>query len=166
MPKSKDAVSVRRARTLSKKLLRQTRERWQHTSGVAARAAELADTVDPVDRRLLLAAAWLHDIGYAPTLRKTGFHPLDGGLYLRDHKWDQRLTALVAHHSGARFVPVERGFADLMSMFPVRGLIAVGCVVLRRPNRRSAREAHDDRVPDQRSNRPARARLAERPCPR
>jgi len=118
VPKSKDAVSVRRARTLSKKLLRQTRERWQHTSGVAARAAELADTVDPVDRRLLLAAAWLHDIGYAPTLRKTGFHPLDGGLYLRDHKWDQRLTALVAHHSGARFVPVERGFADLMSMFP------------------------------------------------
>ena len=71
-----------------------------------------------MDWRLLLAAARFQDNDYAPTLRKNGIKPLDGGLYLRDHKWDQRLTALVAHHSGARFVPVERGFADLMSMFP------------------------------------------------
>ena len=117
MAKSKDLVSVQRARRLAKKLLRKSHERWQHTSGVAARAAELAGAVDAADRRLLLAAAWLHDIGYAPGVRRTGFHPLDGGLYLRDHKWDRRLTALVAHHSGARFVPVERGFADQMALF-------------------------------------------------
>ena len=115
--KSRDAVSVNRARRLAKKLLRKSSERWEHTRGVAARAAELAGTVDRADRRLLLAAAWLHDIGYAPAIRRTGFHPLDGGLYLREHKWDQRLAALVAHHSGARFVPVERGFAELMAEF-------------------------------------------------
>jgi hypothetical protein len=42
---------------------------------------------------------------------------LDGALYLRDKGWDPRLVALVAHHSGARFVPVERGFADQMAEF-------------------------------------------------
>jgi len=117
MPKSKDAVSVNHARRLAKKLLRSRPERWEHTSGVAARAGELAGTIEGPDRRLLLAAAWLHDIGYSPEIRRTGFHPLDGGLYLRRHKWDPRLSALVAHHSGARFVPVERGFADLMGLF-------------------------------------------------
>jgi len=66
---------------------------------------------------VLVAAAWLHDIGYSPAIRRTGFHPLDGALYLRKQGWSPRLVALVAHHSGARFVPVERGFADQMSQF-------------------------------------------------
>ncbi len=30
----------------------------------------------------LVAAAWLHDIGYAPEVTDTGFHPLDGARYL------------------------------------------------------------------------------------
>lgn len=42
---------------------------------------------------------------------------LDGALYLSAHGWDERLVGLVAHHSGARFVPVERGFAALMNQF-------------------------------------------------
>jgi hypothetical protein len=36
-------------------------------------------TVPAADRPVLIAAAWLHDIGYAPGLPETGFHPLDGG---------------------------------------------------------------------------------------
>ena len=32
----------------------------------------------------MTAAAWLHDIGYAPAVDDTGFHPLDGARYLRD----------------------------------------------------------------------------------
>jgi putative nucleotidyltransferase with HDIG domain len=109
---------VPRARRLAKRLLRKPlRERWQHTQGVAARAAEVAVTVPPADRPVLVAAAWLHDIGYSPMIRRTGFHPLDGALYLRRRRWDPRVVALVAHHSGARFVPVERGFADLMAHF-------------------------------------------------
>jgi len=103
---------------LAKRLLRKPLiERWQHTQGVAQRAAEVAVTVPEADRPLLIAAAWLHDIGYSPAIRQTGFHPLDGALYLREQGWDPRLVALVAHHSGARFVPVERGFADLMDSF-------------------------------------------------
>lgn len=92
-------------------------ERWRHSLGVAKRAKQLALTVPEADRNLLVAAAWLHDIGYAPRLKRTGFHPLDGGLYLREHDWDQDLCALVAHHSGARFVPVERGFTEILDTF-------------------------------------------------
>ena len=113
-----DPTLVPRSRRLTRGLLRkQLNERWQHTQGVAKRAGELADTVPENERPILLAAAWLHDIGYSPAIRRTGFHPLDGALHLRRKKWDPRVVALVAHHSGARFVPVERGFADLMGKF-------------------------------------------------
>ena len=59
----------------------------------------------------------MHDIGYAPSLRETGFHPLDGGLHLQAEGWDERVAALVVHHSRARFVPAERGFGDLIADF-------------------------------------------------
>jgi len=118
MSASKDAALVRDARDLARRLLRRQRpERWLHTQGVANRAAELAGTVRKKDRPVLITAAWLHDIGYSPDIQQTGFHPLDGALYLRDHGWDDRITALVAHHSGARFVPARRGFGGLMAEF-------------------------------------------------
>ena len=116
--KPDDPVLIAKARGLAKKLLRKgLPERWLHTQGVATRAAEIATTVPHEDRSVLIAAAWLHDIGYASDIRDTGFHPLDGGLYLRADGWDDRLAALVAHHSGARFVPVERGFGLMMAEF-------------------------------------------------
>ncbi|MEU4223899.1 hypothetical protein AB0F17_06375 [Nonomuraea sp. NPDC026600] len=47
-------------------------------------------------------AVSLHDLGYAPDLVETGFHPLDGASYLRDAvKADDTLYRLVAHHSCA-----------------------------------------------------------------
>jgi HD superfamily phosphohydrolase YqeK len=46
-------------------------ERWGHTQGVAERATELTVTVPVEDRSVLIAAAWLHDIGYAPPLTET-----------------------------------------------------------------------------------------------
>lgn len=118
MSKSKDEELLRDARDVARNLLRKERlERWLHTQGVAARAAELAITVQRQDRVVLIAAAWLHDIGYSPVIRDTGFHPLDGALYLLAKGWDERIVALVAHHSGARFVPVSRGFESLMAEF-------------------------------------------------
>ena len=57
--------------------------RWKHSLGVADRARTIAPTLG-ADAELLEAAAVLHDIGYAPDLAKTGFHPLDGARYLRD----------------------------------------------------------------------------------
>jgi hypothetical protein len=85
--------------------------RWAHTQGVAARARSLAPILG-ADAGLLTAAAWLHDIGYAPALADTGFHPLDGARYLRDAEHAApMLCRLVARHSGAITEAAERGLA-------------------------------------------------------
>jgi HD superfamily phosphodiesterase len=72
------------------------------------------------DADTLEAAAWLHDIGYAPDLAGTGFHPLDGARYLRDvENADPMLCRLVANHSCAILEAEERGLADVLaSEFP------------------------------------------------
>jgi len=93
--------------------------RWAHTQGVAAQAR----AVGPVlgwDTDLIEAAAWLHDIGYAPGLAVTGFHPLDGARYLRDCQDAAPVVCvLVAHHTGAVFEAEERGLSGpLLAEFP------------------------------------------------
>src|SRR6266568_4823565 len=80
------------ARALLQELLPR---RWAHVQGVAARARSLAPVLGP-DADLLEAAAWLHDIGYSPSLVVTGLHSLDGARYLRD-----------AHHADALALEFE-----------------------------------------------------------
>ncbi|MBC9717994.1 HD domain-containing protein [Streptomyces sp. TRM66268-LWL] len=94
--------------------------RWAHTQGVGGRAAELAPVLGS-DAELLESAAVLHDIGYAPPLTESGFHPLDGARYLRDHvKIDERIVRLVANHSFAPLEAEERGLREyLKSEFPL-----------------------------------------------
>ena len=89
--------------------------RWAHSRGVAARARGLAPVLG-ADADLLEAAAWLHDIDYAPSLATTGLHQLDGARYLRDAQHaDALLCLLVAHHSCAIIEAGERGLADVLS---------------------------------------------------
>ncbi|MFI7043308.1 HD domain-containing protein [Streptosporangium sandarakinum] len=104
------------ARDLVENLLRKPLpRRWAHTQGVAARAESLVPILGE-EADLLIAAAWLHDIGYAPDLVDTGFHPLDGARYLRDvHQADARLCRLVAHHSCAVYEATERGLLDALN---------------------------------------------------
>jgi hypothetical protein len=95
-------------------------DRWLHTQGVAKQVC----AVGPVlgwDTELIEAAAWLHDIGYAPALAVTGFHPLDGARYLRDEEGAAAaLCTLVAHHSGAMAEATERGLSELLlTEFPL-----------------------------------------------
>jgi putative nucleotidyltransferase with HDIG domain len=104
------------ARELAAHLLGTMGDRWRHTIAVAARAAELAATVASTDRDLLVSAAWLHDIGYATPV--TGFHPLDGARHLDRLGWPGRISALVAHHSGARFAAEVLGLADALDTYP------------------------------------------------
>lgn len=60
------------------------------------------------ERSLLIAAAWLHDIGYAPAISERGFHPLDGARFLEQRGVSKRVVDLVANHSCARFEADER----------------------------------------------------------
>jgi putative nucleotidyltransferase with HDIG domain len=95
---------VRSARATAFRLLVANPERLRHSAAVAARAHSLADAVPDDQRDLLVAAAWLHDVGYAEALRDTGFHPVDGARFLRSTRWESGVCDLVAHHSGSRFV--------------------------------------------------------------
>jgi hypothetical protein len=89
--------------------------RWAHVQGVATRARGLVPILG-TDADLLEAAAWLHDIGYAPSLASTGLHQLDGARCLRDAQHaDAMLCRLVAHHSCAIIEVGERGLADVLS---------------------------------------------------
>lgn len=102
---------------VAREMLSALGDRWLHTRAVAARAEAIAGTVTLEDRDLLVAAAWLHDVGYALPLVETGFHPLDGARFLATHGFDQRLCALVAQHSGARFEAAERGLTDQLAEY-------------------------------------------------
>lgn len=109
------------ARDLARSLLaKPLPRRWSHTQGVAAKAETLRSMLD-ADAESVIQAAWLHDIGYAPDLAATGFHPLDGARYLRNHEHAEPvLCELVAHHSCALIEADERGLADVLSSeFPL-----------------------------------------------
>jgi hypothetical protein len=101
------------ARALLQELLPR---RLAHVQGVAVRARSLAPVLG-TDADLLEAAAWLHDIGYAPGLAVTGLHALDGARYLRDVQHaDAMLCRLVAHHSYAIVEADERGLANVLGL--------------------------------------------------
>jgi predicted hydrolase (HD superfamily) len=105
------------ARQLARALLQEELpRRWAHVQGVAARARGLAPVLG-ADADLLEAAAWLHDVGYAPGLATTGLHQLDGARYLRDAQHaDAMLCGLVAHHSCAIVEAGERGLAEVLGL--------------------------------------------------
>lgn len=94
--------------------------RWAHSLGVARRADDVGRILGE-ESSLLVAAATLHDVGYAPRLATTGFHPLDGAQFLRDeHGADERLVRLVANHSFALLEAEERGLREVLEAeFPL-----------------------------------------------
>jgi HD superfamily phosphodiesterase len=83
-------------------------DRWAHVQGVVRQAERVAAILPAEEREVLVAAAYLHDLGYAPALIETGFHGLDGARHLRA-LGHERLAGLVAYHSGARGEAEPRG---------------------------------------------------------
>jgi HD superfamily phosphodiesterase len=74
---------VTRARVAAESRLDAMPCRLTHVRGVAAAADGLRGHFDVASGDCLVAAAWLHDIGYAPSVRTTGFHPVDGAAFAR-----------------------------------------------------------------------------------
>jgi putative nucleotidyltransferase with HDIG domain len=91
--------------------------RWEHSRGVARAARSLASLAGP-DAEVLETAAWLHDVGYAPSIAATGFHPTDGAAHLRTLGLDGDLVSLVAHHTNSEVEAAERGITALLDPFP------------------------------------------------
>ena len=100
IPDALDGPAV--APRLTAELLDPATARYRHSAGVAAAASRLAPAVDPWDAGVLVAAGWLHDIGYSAAIADTGFHPLDGARHLRRLGAPEQLCRLVAHHTCAR----------------------------------------------------------------
>lgn len=91
--------------------------RWSHIQTVG----RLADQVVKEHglSTEIAAAAWLHDIGYAPALLSTGFHPVDGAAFLAAEGAPDQVVSLVAHHTEARFEAEERGLQSDLARFPL-----------------------------------------------
>ena len=107
------------AENYASSLLADNPRRLSHSRAVATTASELADVLldDPDERSVLEAAAWLHDIGYAPVLATTGAHHLDGANHLEE-LGEHRLACLVAHHGSGAAETALRGFFDEFAQFP------------------------------------------------
>ncbi len=104
------------AETEARSLLATTGDRWQHTEGVARQARRVASALPAQEGEVLVAAAYLHDVGYAPSLNATGFHPLDGARHVASRGMP-RLAGLVAYHSGARSEAELRGLLAELGEF-------------------------------------------------
>ena len=83
--------------------------------GVAFRAEVICPHLD--SGPVLVATCWLHDIGYAPKLGTTRFHPLDGARALREWGADDLMCGLVAHHSAAVHEAGGLGLLDELREF-------------------------------------------------
>jgi hypothetical protein len=104
---------VTRARVAAESRLVVLPGRLTHVRGVAAAAGGLRGQFDAARGDCLVAAAWLHDIGYAPSVRSMGFHPVDGAAFARREGFDELVVSLVAFHSGAPAEARERGINGL-----------------------------------------------------
>ncbi|MGB7961368.1 MAG: HD domain-containing protein [Propionicimonas sp.] len=103
---------------VSIELLAYVGTRLAHVRTAGRLARSLSRLFEPDEAELLVAAATLHDIGYAPRIARTGFHPLDGAVFLRAEGFPDRLASLVAHHSHAVMTAEHHGVCDLAEQFP------------------------------------------------
>ncbi|MBO3735513.1 HD domain-containing protein [Glycomyces niveus] len=93
--------------------------RWSHVQAVGKKALRIGPIIlSDTDADTLAIAAVLHDIGYAPSIADTGFHPLDGARWLKRQGWDDRIVNLVANHSCACLEADERDLRADIEKFP------------------------------------------------
>lgn len=110
------ATNLDAVRAESRRLVEPLGRRWLHLRAVG-RCAESAAGALALDPVRFPAAAWLHDIGYAPDLIDTGMHAIDGARYLARQGWDPLIVSMVAHHTCAHLEAAERGLSDALNDF-------------------------------------------------
>lgn len=136
-----DTILIERARLTAERILANALPmRWVHSQAVARRAEEVAQALPPGEGEVLVAAAWVHDVGYTCTLAETGMHQLDGARFLARQGFPLRMCALVAHHSGAGTMAELAGLSDELAMFedergPVRDALWYCDAIVGQPGR-------------------------------
>jgi hypothetical protein len=108
---------VAAARDLASLQLCRLPRRLKHVGSVARVVEAGTFTKDFVGVNELIAAAWLHDIGYSPSIAAYGFHPLDGAIFLREASMPDLVVSLVAYHSESAVEAEERGLSSELAAF-------------------------------------------------
>lgn len=103
---------------LSRDCLAGMPDRWRHSVRAAIQASRWPCLFDQEAQTVLQTAVILHDIGYSPDLVRSGFHALDGAIFLRAQGVDEEVVALVAHHSCAHLEASLRGLSRDLNWFP------------------------------------------------
>lgn len=85
---------------------------------VAAEVLRFATALMPGASDILVAAAWLMDIGHAETVKDTGFAALDAARFVRREGFTSIVAELIAHHTATEQEAAERGLADDLAAFP------------------------------------------------
>lgn len=107
--------SAENSASLAQELVGASGARWDHTCGVSRTAASWRHAGWISEN--VVSAAWLHDIGYAPGLVRSGMHAVDGAAYLDLHGAPKLVVSLVAFHTGAEYEADERGLIDKLIQF-------------------------------------------------
>lgn len=101
-------------------------ERLRHVLTIAKRVRSSVHEIAKrhpeihIDEAEAESAALLHDIGYAPDLVDTGFHPLDGARFLKASGFP-RLAELIEGHSCS---PEEAEIQGFSKIVPSQDLVA------------------------------------------
>jgi hypothetical protein len=112
------------AQQIAPKIFGRERLRWAHTLGVVRLVKESLAMVAAEHRSVVLAAAYVHDLGHVRSLKATGCHSLDGAMFVRA-AGHLDLASIVAHHSGARCEARLRGLESEMARFTFVDLSAL-----------------------------------------
>ena len=103
---------------LADRLLSGVGTRLAHSARVAAQVERVRYLLDGEWRSVIVDAAWLHDIGYSPQVKRTGFHALDAARWLRAGGWPTATCRLVAWHTESEGEGALRGLgAELVAAF-------------------------------------------------
>ncbi|WP_204947006.1 HD domain-containing protein [Microbacterium laevaniformans] len=108
---------VVRARAVAEDRLVSLPRRWAHVQGVAARATGVTLSLGCRSAEEIVAAAWLHDVGYADSVAVSGFHPVDGALFARGERFPELVVSLIAFHTGAEEEATQRGLSTALGEF-------------------------------------------------
>ena len=88
--------------SLVNELLRDDTERLKHVFGVLKHAEEMFKALLTAQEwSALRIAALFHDIGYSAKIKHTGFHPLDGAIFLAHSGAPESSVLATLYHTGA-----------------------------------------------------------------
>ncbi len=90
---------------------------WERSSRAANKAERVVAALERPRGEMIISAAWLHAIGEAPSIRKTGFAPVDGAVHLLAEGWPTPVVNLVAHQGQSRLIAPAYEATEQLALF-------------------------------------------------